>query len=276
MFKRKITLFSILVILVGLFVAVFFAEFKGETQAQQNPDKKEVKVRQIQKEKEKLFDPTPIQEGVMMAKQKKHSKIFKGYKNRLKIRDLVAQQGDIEVTEMLGDVIAPSSINLDTYLTDLSCGADVVVQGTVKSKASQINEDGTFLFTDYEFTVEDIIKNNPGSPIKPNDDITVTRTGGAVRLNGHTARAIDDRQMPLVAGESYLLFLEFIPETGAYSSLDSSRDDDSFQILGNQVVKQVSKNPLPFYGSGSVEANSFINKARAAVNTPCPAQKGLK
>lgn len=270
-------LFSVLVAVIGISVAVFFAVSRGEAQAQQNQnsDKKEIKVRQVEKEKEK-FDPTPIQEGVMTAKQKKHSKIFKGYKQRAKIRNLIDKQGDVKIIEMVGNVIAPLSFNLDTYLQELSCESNAVVVGTVKSKASQINDDGTFLFTDYGFIVEDILKNNAVAPINTINDITITRTGGAVKLNGHTVRAIDYREVPLVEGEHYLLFLKFVPETGAYKSLDSTRNDDSFQILGNQVIKQVSKNPLPFDGSRTVEANGFMSKVRVAVNNSCENQGGLK
>lgn len=248
MLKNKIMLFSVFAVIVGISFAVFLVSFKGEAQAQQNNNKKEVKIRQIQKEKEKLLDPTPIQEGVMTAKQKKHSKIFKGYKDRPKLRDLIAQRGDVEVIQPVGNIRHPVSFELNPYLQDLSCLADAVVIGTVKSKASQINDDGTFVFTDYEFIPGEILKNNVAASISPNKDITITRTGGAVKLNGHIARAMDYRQLPLIEDEHYLLFLKFVPETGAYSSLNTSRDEDSFQILGDRIVQQVSRYPLPFRG----------------------------
>lgn len=273
MLKNKITLFFVLVVAIGVSITVFLMVFKGKAQTQQNNNKKEVKVRNVQREKDK-FEPTVIQEGVMTAKQKKHSKIFKGYKDRAKIRDLIAQKGDVEIIQPVGNVRIPQSFNLDGYLQELSCKADAVVIGRIKSKASQINEDGTFVFTDYEFTSEEVLKNNATAPINPNADITITRTGGAIKLNSHTARAIDYHELPLLAGEHYLLFLKFVPDTGAYKSLDSSRDDDSFQILGNRVIKQVSKNPLPFDGSDTVEANDFMTKVRAAVNSVCVNQGG--
>jgi hypothetical protein len=181
-----------------------------------------------------------------------------------------------EVIQPIGDVISPQSVNLDSYLQELTCKADAVVIGMVKSKASQINEQGTFVFTDYEFIPGEVVKNNVVAPINPEKDITITRTGGAVKLNGHTVRALDYRQLPLIEGEYYLLFLKFVPETGAYRALDSSRDDDSFQILGNRVIKQVSKNPLPFDGSRTVEANGFMTQVRAAVNSACITQGGTE
>lgn len=276
MSKNKISLFLIFALIAGLALTVFNASSKGEAQAQQDGEKKEKKVRVPQMEKNKLFDATPIVEGVMTAKQKKHSKIFKGYKNRPKLRDLINQRGDVDVIQPVGNVRVPESFDLNTYLQGLSCKADAVVVGTVKSKASQINDDGTFIFTDYEFTAEDVLKSSATAPITSNTNITITRTGGAVKLNGHKARAIDYREVPLIEGEHYLLFLKFVPETGAYKSLDSSRDDDSFQILGNRVIKQVSRNPLPFDGSSTADANGFMAQVRAALNSGCINQGGAE
>lgn len=278
MLKNKITLFLVFAVVIGISVAVFLVSLKGEAQAQQgqqNNDKKEIKVRDVQKEKEK-FEPTSIQEGVMTAKQKKHSKIFKGYKNRPKLRDLMDGKDDIEVREEVGDVILPQSFNLNTYLQGLSCRADAVLIGTVKNKASQINEDGTFIFTDYELVAEDVLKNNAIAPINSNTNITVTRAGGAIKLKGHIARAMDAREVPLIVGEHYLLYLKFVPDTGAYKSLDSSRDDDSFQILGDRKVQQVSMVPLPFGGNHLTDSNAFLTEVRAALSSGCENQGGVK
>ncbi len=275
MLKNKFTLFSVLVLVIGISAAAFFVAFKGEAQTQQNNDKKEVKIRNVQREKDKS-EPTVIQEGVMTEKQKKHSKIFKGYKHKAKIKDLIAQKGDVEIRQEVGDARLPRTFNLNNYLQELFCDSDAVVIGKVKSKASQINEDGTFTFTDYEFTSEEVLKNNTASLISPDNNITVTRTGGAVKVNGHIARAIDFRQVPLIVDEHYLLFLRFIPDTGAYSGLGSSRDDDSFQILGNRLVQQVSSNPLPFGSGQKIEANGFITEVRDAANGTCMNQGGVK
>jgi hypothetical protein len=271
MSKNKITLFSILVAIIGISAIALL----GMAQTQQNNDKKEIKVRNTQLEKEKS-EPTVIQEGIMTEKQKKHSKIYKGYKDRAKIRDLINQHGDIEIEYPIGDVRTPQIFNLDNYLQDLLCKADAVVIGRVKNKASQINEDGTFIFTDYEFIPEEALKDNANSPIKLKKEITISRTGGAIKLNGRTAQAIDYRQVPLIQGEHYLLFLKYFPEMEVYRSISSSLNDDSFQILGNRV-KQVSRHPLPFSdGSRTVEADEFINKVRVAVGNVCTNQGGIK
>jgi len=277
MLKNKIMLVSIFIAITGISIIAFFAASRGEAQTQQNSNKREVKVRQVEKEKEKLFNPTSIQEGVMTEKQRKHSKIFKGYKDRAKLRDLIGQSGDVEVREEVGDVILPAEpLNLNEYLQTLSCKADAVILGTVTNKASQINDDGTFVFTDYEFTPDLILKNNILALITPNTNITVTRTGGSVKLRGHKISAIDYRQVPLVEGERYLLFLKFFPETGGYKSLGSSRDDDSFQIIGNRTIQQVSRTPLPLGGRSSTELSEFMTQVRTAVINSCENQGGAE
>lgn len=214
-------------------------------------------------------DATPIKEGVMTAKQKHHSKIFKKYEDVTggkKLPDLIAQRRLISVEREVGDMIVPSSFNPQQFFQNLSCKADAVVVGTVTSKSSQLTDDQTFIFTDYELTVEDVLKNNAAAPLNPSS-ITVTRTGGAVNLNGHIGLAVDHSQKPLVLNERYLLFLKFIPETGAYRAFNNW-GDDSFMLRGGKVI-QVSESPLPFGPHRIVDTTSFFTEVRTALANGC-------
>lgn len=220
-------------------------------------------------------EPTVIQEGVMTEKQKKHSKLFKGFGNSTrgkKLRELAAERGEVEVVVYPEDAQAPRSSDLDKYLNKYlekaNCAADAIVIGSVSSRTSQIIEEGTFTFTDYELTIEEILKDNRVAPIQPNGAITITRSGGAVKLNGRTIRATDYRSEPLQAGGRYLLFLRFIPDTGAYQSLDNSLFDDSFQLSGDQIT-QVSEKPLPFGSRRTAAITPFITGLRNTIQSPC-------
>lgn len=207
----------------------------------------------------------------MTEKQKKHGKLYKGYADIAKgkkLRDLVAEQGDVNITRLVGDVASPDSFSLEEYVRALACKADAIVVGTVKSKSSQINEDGTFAFTDYEITATDIIKNNDAVSIQPNTNITVTRIGGTVILNGRKVRTIDQRRNILERDGNYLLFLEYIPATGAYRPFSDSRSEDSFQIRGNAIT-QVSPKLLPFGPQVATGLDSFIAKIHSVLTTPC-------
>lgn len=262
MFQRKAVKILIAALAVVAVVGLVTAQMAKRTEKRLVP--------QTQRQQHIKDDATPIQEGVATDKQKKHARLFKGYSDVTrgrKIRDLVAERGDVDVSREVGDMVIPASFSLHDYLQNLACKADAVVVGVVKSKSSQVTEDGTFIFTDYELTAEDVIKNNPASPVQPDSNITVTRTGGSVKINGHTARATDFSQRPLHVGERYVLFLRFVPDTGAYMYL-SNWGDDSFQVRGNQV-SQVSATPLPLGTGRTTDLTSFLNETRNAVNNGC-------
>src|SRR5437867_768128 len=64
-------------------------------------------------------EPTPIEEGVMTEKQKKHSKIFKGYRDSTggkRLKDLILNQNEVRVEIPIGDVLAPRGTDLSEYL----------------------------------------------------------------------------------------------------------------------------------------------------------------
>lgn len=219
-------------------------------------------------------EATPIQEGVMTEQQRQHAKLFKGYGSVTRgksLRELVAKQGNVEVGRFVEDGILPTSFNQADYLRGSSCKADAVVIAAVKGKASQLTEEGTFTFTDYQVTVEEVLKNNPAASVRAGSDITVTRAGGAVKLNNHTVVATDESEKSLETGGRYLLFLRFIPETGAYRSLSNVVGDDSFQLRGD-LIMQVSGKPFPLGAKRATDATAFMNEVRTAAKGSCGSQ----
>jgi hypothetical protein len=220
-------------------------------------------------QQKKRDDATPIQEGVLTEKQKAHSRIFKRYEGVTKgrkLRELVAESGDVEVEKGLGDVLVPDSLNLQDYLQNLTCKADAVVIGTVRSKSSQIIEEGTFVFTDYELAVDQVLKNT-ATEINPSQTITVTRVGGAVILNGHHVQAIDHRQEALALGGRYLLYLRFIPETGSFRAFADTASEDSYRLTGSKII-QTSGKAMPL-GKRQADLTNFLLTARTAAEGPC-------
>jgi hypothetical protein len=214
-------------------------------------------------------DVTPIQEGVLTEKQKAHSKLFKKYDDVTrgrKLRDLAAQSGDVDVVKGLPTVLVPESFNLQNYLRSLTCKADAVVVATVQSKSSQIIEEGTFVFTDYETRVDEVLK-NPSTQINLTENITVTRVGGAVILNGHQIRAIDRRQEVLEVGSQYLLYLRFIPTTNSFRAFAGPSSEDTFQIFESKI-KQTSGKLLPL-ARRTEDLATFMVLARSSTQSPC-------
>ena len=206
----------------------------------------------------------------MSAKQKRHSKFFKGYTKVLgekKLQDLSAEKGDVEVNYELGDVMYYRNINEAAILERLACAADTVVLGTVQNKSSQLIEDGTFTFTDYELHVEEVIKDNKADPIQSGSNITITRPGGSVLLNGHTIRAVDFRRGLLMPKERYLLFLKYLPDTNSYFSFSDTATEDTFHLQGGKVSHTTQKQ-LPL-GRGLRDETAFITDVRNALTMPC-------
>lgn len=214
--------------------------------------------------------PTPVQEGQLTAKQMWHSKLFKRYDTVTggrKLRDLVAERGDVEVVRVLGDVLVPANFSIQTYLNNLTCRADAVVVGTVDAKSSQLIEEGTFIFTDYELLVEEVFKSPPAS-IEQNANITVTRVGGFIGLNGHAVRAIDHNQERLRVGERYLLYLRSIPATGSFQAFANSASEDTFQISGRNI-KQTSGKAMPLGKRSIADVDLFLTQAKLSIQSPC-------
>jgi hypothetical protein len=123
-------------------------------------------------------EATPVQEGVMTDRQKRHSKIFKGYQTYTsgkKLSDLARDKGDTTVIKPMGDMIVPRNLTLRDYLSKLACTSDLVVVGTVTDKSSQLIDDGSFVFTDYELSVESVLKDSKDGPIIGSTAITITR-----------------------------------------------------------------------------------------------------
>jgi hypothetical protein len=221
--------------------------------------------------KQQQDEATVIQEGVMTARQKKHGKLFKRYgaltggKN---LKDASSQPGDVNLAIEIGDRPLSRTFDLNTYLRDSACKADAIVIGTVNSKASQLTEDGAFTFTEYDVTVQEVLKDNSTSPLAANTNITVTRAGGAVQLKGRTIRAFDRSERPLETGGRFLLYLQFIPDTGDYKSYISDTGDVSFRLRGDKL-SQVSDDARPFGEGRGVDATSFLTQVRSAVYGPC-------
>lgn len=168
----------------------------------------------------------------------------------------------------IGDKIISSSappFNLEEFLRDMTCDSDAVLVGQVKSKVSQLTENEEFTFTDYEVTVEDVVKNNAASPINAQSNITVTRPGGMIRLDGRIIQAIDQYYKPFALGGRVLLFLKFIPSTGAYKAF---RSEGSFTLSGGKLIKLTDED-LPAELESEKSAEAFTSKIRGYASTAC-------
>lgn len=266
--KKQFVGFALMLVIV---LALVLSITRYGSSQRNNPDKAPQRSDREKLIKEKVGVPTPIQEGVMTDKQRKHSKIFKRYEGSTggrKLRDLADETGSVSVVNMVAESKVIRNFDLHVYLTTLTCKANAVVVASVASKTSQLIDEGTFTFTDYEMTVNEVLKNNLAAPLEANQTFTYTGPGGAVELNGRVINAVDYRSEPLQVGEQYLLYLEFIPETGSYKGFSNELDGDTFEIK-NGTITQASKKPLPFGPRRTSDAAEFMAAVRLAASPSC-------
>jgi hypothetical protein len=178
-----------------------------------------------------------------------------------------AAKEDLRIERDIGlPVFTPNSnaaFNLNTFLSNRACDADAIVVGTVKGQTSSLTEDESFIYTVNELKVETVLKNNSTRAIKPGEVVSAIRSGGTVQLNGRKIVAEFKGNKTLEPGQSYLLFLTFIPEKGLYVA-----DNISYQLKNDKIVKLTEQQLEPALESGN-NANSFTSSVRAAIAVPC-------
>ncbi len=196
-------------------------------------------------------------------RQKEHAKLYH-YKTGKKIRELAATgSGDITIEAGiypgLWGVSGPRPWYPHPFLVDQAFWADAVLVGVVKTCSSALTEDEDFLFSDCETTVEQVLKDNAVAPLKVAGEIVVTRAGGTLVVNGRTVRARDVAFNPFHPGGRYILFLKYIPATGAYWA----RNDRGFELLEKGV------DALAFAGWVDMKTRqdpaAFVAEVQAAV-----------
>ncbi len=203
-------------------------------------------------------------------KQEQSRAVYRGLLNphSEKIPEIAAAaKEDLRIEKEIGlPVFTPNSkaaFNLTNFLSNRACDADAIVVGTVKGQTSRLTEDESFIYTANELKVETVLKNNSTQAIKSGEVISAIRSGGTIKLNGRKIVAEFKGSKTLEPGQSYLLFLTFIPEKGLYVA-----DSISYQLKNDKIVKLTQQQLEPALESGN-NANSFISSVRAAIAVPC-------
>lgn len=201
----------------------------------------------------------------LTARQKLHSKLYKDYRLGKKLPELAQETPEHDVAVIRG--VPGKMFNPDTprpefqtYLKNLTCDSDAVVVGVINKQASELTEDEDFIFTDYDLIVEQVLRDNPVTSIRPGTNLTITRPGGIMQINNKEVRALDETLDLLTTGNRYLLFLKYLPVTDSYEAFNSN---GSFQITGNEITK-LTQEPLPQkLESGRSAASLFSDIASA-------------
>lgn len=223
-------------------------------------------------------EATVVQRGQVTDEERSYSREYeKLYPNRRKIKlnEVRKEIKDLGIfLGVVGDVIdipeAPIITAAD-FLKNLSCEADAVVVGYPVSKKAHLSEDETFVYTQYEFSVEEVIKDNLTSPITVNNSIQITRPGGVIKLDNRKITVKDELYEPLQIRKKYLLFLNFVPVANGYMVTGSEGDF----LLENNSFKKLSKGMAPDELKKGDNPNLLLSSIRDSVASDCkPTTKG--
>ncbi len=209
-----------------------------------------------------IADATPAELGVFTERQRFYSKLFSFYQvmSNKKIGELVTESTGGKIGKFfyigVGEVLSEDTP--ENYFSKLVKETDAIIGGKAVKKTSQITEDETFIFTDYDVVVTEIYKNHKAASLTPGLTISVIRPGGTVIIGDVIVEVRDDDFLPLpVNQENLVLFLNFIPETGAYQSKLGA---GSFE-LGGEAVQPLTKAHFP---PGVIrDRRSFLQVIRA-------------
>lgn len=194
----------------------------------------------LAKYREEVVDATPVQLGVLTDKQRIHSRIYTHYqqvRGGESISGLVANaNGKSKIVEtIIHPPLMPEFPNSQTpeyYFGKLANRSDAIIRGRVTKKTSQITEDDSFIFTDYDVEIIEVLKNNVTAPIESGATITITRPGGKVLLDGVIVKAAESSFAPLRVNKEVVVFLKFIPETETYQATEAT---GSFELDGSSL-----------------------------------------
>ena len=142
-------------------------------------------------------------------------------------------------------------------LADLVGTADLVVEGSVVARRSYLDADEAHIYTDYAFTITDILKNRrrPGL-IKSGQSIVVRRESGTVIINGLRATTIENGFAAFTENGRYVLFLRELGYPNIYGVLAGGRG--AFEA-GDQIAPMIALAP----GATPVPRQAFLGEMRA-------------
>jgi hypothetical protein len=202
--------------------------------------------------------------------EKVHSRIFQSSSVGTIPEILVKTTGDLTIPNA-DDIEGGIMTDIDTppyppvTLVDLACFADAVVLATPVASVSHLTADKTFLYSDWTMHVEEVLQDTPKEPIGGKETIAVVRPGGKLTIDGRTIYGKATDFPDFHSGDRYLLFLTYIPETGAFKA----RTQRSFNLVLD--TKSANK-PHPYADrpslAGPVPSSSpeqLVRDARAAI-----------
>ncbi len=138
-------------------------------------------------------DNAGAQAGLTPAMQQRHAvhsrQVHGGIPGQIPNR-MAAESGDIHLDNLQGSPYRIMSDDPRNTLANLSCESDLVVVGKFGKATSYPTEDQGYIYSDLDFTVEEVVKNNQSAPVAAGQNLTITRPGGLLTINGRHVYAL--------------------------------------------------------------------------------------
>src|ERR1041384_448878 len=157
----------------------------------------------------------------------------------------------------------------ESYLLERACAADAIFIGTVRDKSSQLTEDKTFIFTDYGFVIDTILRNDSPFALTPETAVVLSRIGGEVQINGRKVQAVADAAQPFEIGGRYLVFVTYLPERNTFAA-----NNLAFGLKGKNVGG-LSEQPQSKSLLRNKDADSLINSVKT-ISAQCSEDGGAR
>lgn len=225
----------------------------------------------------KREEPTQAEFGKFTTKEHLYSELYKkGQRDGPGLRSVVEQvktRGEHYVglsSTACFTILKAPSVTAEEFLRTRACKADAVLLGSAKRTGAHMVDDETNIYTAYDFSVEEIFKNNPANPIEAGQKIEITRPGGTILLDGVTISISDNIYEALRSSGDYILFLTYVPAANGYMVSGSEGD---FLIYGHSY-KKLGEAPTYSKLSPTGDTSDLLTALRNAVSLGC--DNGLK
>lgn len=161
---------------------------------------------------------------------KKHGNLFNAGPPGQIQEQLAHTKGDVRLLSTISPEMG-IDMPMEWKFANLACQNDLVVVAKASSGSSHPTANQGYIYTDWQFGVEEVLRDNSKAPVRAGATIVVTRPGGVLEIGGRKVYAKLDHFRDFVPNEKLLLYLRFVPETGAYSMFEPNYFGISDDIL---------------------------------------------
>jgi hypothetical protein len=131
-----------------------------------------------------------------------------------------------------GEPDPPSELEV---LARVACDSAALFAGVVRSAVTNPTENGTWLFTDYEVLVEEVLRARPSIGVREGDTVVLSRVGGVLTVDGEEISATSSGYPLLQLRHRYLFAADYLSDAGSFRT-STMRRDYTFEIVDRQLT----------------------------------------